>query len=264
MDGRSARRAIELVTMCAAVAQPVYAVLGANTAEPVARQVDGVAIVATLWSCWSCRPGCCGSSKRRSGAPPQGRRGAASWSLGLLAAVVAIQLAGDRPSAPAVAVLAPPARWGWRSPGPTDAGARSGCGCDTCRSVPWSSWLRSSSCRRCAASSSRSIEPVAASAADRPDVVVLVLDELLLARARDDGWGHRRRSGTWLRLLPRRPGTATPRRRPRTVLAVPSLLSGTYPTYELGPMAADYPNTVFTLLGGSHDLNVGVGHTAVP
>ncbi|MCB1248867.1 MAG: sulfatase-like hydrolase/transferase [Acidimicrobiales bacterium] len=49
-------RAIELVTMCAlAVAQPVYAVLGANTAELVARQVDGVAWSSDLAAAAGCQ-----------------------------------------------------------------------------------------------------------------------------------------------------------------------------------------------------------------
>jgi hypothetical protein len=42
----------------------------------------------------------------------------------------------------------------------------------------------------------------------------------------------------------------------QTTLAVPALLSGRRPLPDLLPIAADYPNSVFTLLGRSHSLHV--------
>jgi hypothetical protein len=42
----------------------------------------------------------------------------------------------------------------------------------------------------------------------------------------------------------------------QTTLAVPALLSGMRPDADQLPIAADYPNSVFTLLGGSHDMHV--------
>ena len=41
-----------------------------------------------------------------------------------------------------------------------------------------------------------------------------------------------------------------------TLIAVPAILSGIYPDRFRLPRATDYPNNLFTLLGGSHDLKV--------
>jgi hypothetical protein len=49
----------------------------------------------------------------------------------------------------------------------------------------------------------------------------------------------------------------------QTTLAVPALLSARLPQPDLLPIAADYPNTVFTLLGDSHALYVAETATEV-
>ncbi len=41
-----------------------------------------------------------------------------------------------------------------------------------------------------------------------------------------------------------------------TVQAVPSLLSGTLPTRGRAPLVTDWPNNLFTLLGGTYDMAV--------
>lgn len=254
-------RAIELVTMCAlAVAQPVYAVLGANTAELVARQVDGVAIVVFAVALLILPPGLLWLIEEAVGrVAPGALRVLHPGLLGLLAAVVAIQLVGDRPSAPAVAVLIAAVAvgvafaWAYRRWGPVRLWLRY---LSIGAVVFLVAFVALSPVRRLVVSPA--IEPVAASAAGRPDVVVLVLDELpMLELLTTDGDIDAERYPGFARLA----ATSTWYRNATTssawtVLAVPSLLSGTYPTYELGPMAADYPNSVFTLLGGSHDLNV--------
>jgi hypothetical protein len=92
---------------------------------------------------------------------------------------------------------------------------------------------------------------------DKPDVVMIVLDELptrsLLA---DDGTIDRDRhpnlaalgdDSTWYRHYTTQA--------PVTDAAVPSLLSGTRPTTD-EPVYTDHPDSLFTLLAPTHDLNV--------
>jgi hypothetical protein len=43
---------------------------------------------------------------------------------------------------------------------------------------------------------------------------------------------------------------------PATWHAVPAILTGRYPTAGTSPIAADHPESLFTLLGGAYDLNV--------
>lgn len=48
-----------------------------------------------------------------------------------------------------------------------------------------------------------------------------------------------------------------------TTVAVPALMTGTYPDPEELPTAADHPGSIFTLLGGRYDLDVTEAATAV-
>ncbi|HEU0024046.1 MAG TPA: sulfatase-like hydrolase/transferase, partial [Thermoleophilaceae bacterium] len=48
-----------------------------------------------------------------------------------------------------------------------------------------------------------------------------------------------------------------------TTVAVPALMSGTYPKEDELPTAADHPGSIFTLLGGSYSMNVTEAATAV-
>jgi hypothetical protein len=88
-------------------------------------------------------------------------------------------------------------------------------------------------------------------------VVVLVFDEfdsnmLMNARHRIDATRYPNlaalaRDGTWY------PNATTVNS--QTTLAVPALLSGRRPTPDMLPIAADYPNSLFTLLGDSHAMH---------
>jgi hypothetical protein len=89
-------------------------------------------------------------------------------------------------------------------------------------------------------------------------VVVVVFDELdanmlMNARQRIDRTRYPNLAalagdGTWY------PNATTVNS--QTTMAVPGLLSGRMPTPDLLPIAGDYPNSLFTLFGESHALNV--------
>jgi hypothetical protein len=49
----------------------------------------------------------------------------------------------------------------------------------------------------------------------------------------------------------------------QTMLAVPALMSGRRPTPDMLPVTADYPNSLPTLLAGSHELNVSETATQI-
>ncbi|MEA2419855.1 MAG: hypothetical protein QOE60_2061 [Thermoleophilaceae bacterium] len=96
------------------------------------------------------------------------------------------------------------------------------------------------------------------SAPSRTPVVLLVFDEFDSNMLMGDR-GHRidatrypnlaalGRVGTWY------PNATTVNS--QTTLAVPALLSGRRPTPGMLPISADYPNSIFTLLGASHQIH---------
>ena len=94
--------------------------------------------------------------------------------------------------------------------------------------------------------------------ASRVPVVMLVFDEFDGAMLMDaDGRVDRpatptsrrwRARGTWYRNAT----TVAD----RTLRAVPALLSGRRPPFDALPLPKDYPDTVFSLLGGSHSMHV--------
>ncbi|MCB1251281.1 MAG: sulfatase-like hydrolase/transferase, partial [Acidimicrobiales bacterium] len=254
-------RAIELTTLCGlAIAQPVFAVMGENTAELVALQADGAALVlfavglvtvppAVLWLLEE-------AVERVS---PSALRVAHPVLLGVLFALFAAQLFGDVPAVPAVVVLA----------GAVGAGAAFVAMYR--RWAPVRLWLRYLAVACVAflvaflvlSPVRRLILPppvtvVAAPPEDRPDVVVLILDELpTLDLLRPDGSIDAERFPAFARMV----STSTWYRNSTTsaawtVLAVPAIMTGRYPEDTLAPMTADHPDSLFTLLGGAYDLNV--------
>ncbi len=89
-------------------------------------------------------------------------------------------------------------------------------------------------------------------------VVVVVFDELPLgALLRDDGTidGARFPGFAALAAVSTWYPRATPVS-PWTNLAIPAILTGTFPDQDKAPVAGQYPRSLFTLLGGSHDLHV--------
>ena len=100
-------------------------------------------------------------------------------------------------------------------------------------------------------------EAAGADVRSKVPVVVLVFDEfdpnmLMTPRHRIDASRYPNmaavaRDGTWY------PNATTVNS--QTTLAVPALLSGIRPTPDMLPIAADYPNSLFTLLGDSHEIH---------
>ncbi len=100
---------------------------------------------------------------------------------------------------------------------------------------------------------------VRSAAADRPPIVLLVLDELpvpsllgadgRLDAERFPGFDAFAKESTWFRNM-----TTVAS---HTAVAVPAILTGQYPgAREVAPAAADYPDNVFRLLGNVYRLNV--------
>jgi Sulfatase len=101
--------------------------------------------------------------------------------------------------------------------------------------------------------------PIAASAGPRPPVVMLFLDELPLRSLLDSrGRIDRRLYPNFARFA----GDATWYRNatgiaPFTPDAVPAMLTGRYPARgDVPPTYTEYPGNLFTLLAGSHDVQV--------
>jgi len=101
-------------------------------------------------------------------------------------------------------------------------------------------------------------EPVAVEVKDPAPVVMVILDEFPVASlmtpdrridaSRYPAFAELAADSTWYENAT---GAAA-----YTPLAVPALLSGREPSHEDLPIAADYPHTLFTLLGGSYQLRV--------
>ncbi|CAN5537001.1 hypothetical protein BH20ACT19_BH20ACT19_03750 [soil metagenome] len=99
----------------------------------------------------------------------------------------------------------------------------------------------------------------------RTPVVMVVFDELpstslMDARMRVDagrypGFAALARDATWFR------GAHTIY--DSTTRAVPAIMDGTYPEQEELPTSAEHPNSIFTLLGNSHRMNVSEEATSV-
>ena len=256
-------RAIELFTMCGlAIAQPVFAVVGSNVAELVARRVGALEVIAFALAVLCIPPAVLYAVEA----------GVAAWRpavlrilhpavLGVLFGAFVLQLVGDAASgaswvllgvAALVAVLF--ARL-YRTMPPLRVWLRY---LAVACVVFLVSFLALSPVRRVAFAPS--IEPVdtAALPARPPDVVVVVLDELpALSLLRPDGTIDAERVPAFARLA----DTSTWYRNATavaswTVLAVPSIFTGRYPEPELGPMATDHPDSLFRLLGTTHDFDV--------
>ena len=109
------------------------------------------------------------------------------------------------------------------------------------------------------------VEAHAASVSSRAPVVVLVLDELPLTSLLDasrhvdrrdyPNFARLARDATWYR------NTTTVHA--DTPYAVPAIMDGRLPSKEKVPIAADHPETVFSLLGGNYALHVREEATAV-
>ncbi len=105
-----------------------------------------------------------------------------------------------------------------------------------------------------------SSDPAAAAgtSAQAAPVVVLVFDELPLGALLDEsgaidpvrfpGFARLASHSTW---YPEATSVA-----PWTHLATPAILSGVLPDPEAAPVAVEYPRSLFTMLGGTHELHV--------
>ncbi len=101
-------------------------------------------------------------------------------------------------------------------------------------------------------------DPVDVAVTDPAPVVMVIFDEFpvsslmthdrRLDASRYPAFAELARESTWYKNAT---GAAA-----YTPLAVPALLSGREPSHEDLPIAADYPHTLFTLLGGSYRLQV--------
>ncbi len=106
-----------------------------------------------------------------------------------------------------------------------------------------------------AATDVRSKTPVVLVVMDEFDPNMLMNAGQRVDRSRYPNFAALTRTATWYRNATTVATTTTD--------AVPALLSSTRPRPDALPVAADYPNNVFTLLAESHSLHVGEPTTAV-
>ncbi len=248
--------------MCGlAVAQPIFSVLGANTADLVSRRLSiGEVVVFALLVVTVPPAVLLGVEELVRLVRPRAVAVVHPTLLGLAMAAAVLQFVGDGDVRSPVVLLTAAAAAGVALGyfATTKAGVRLWLRYLAVAPVLFLvSFLVLSPVRRVVFAPR--LDVVAApEAADRPDVVVVLLDELpTLSLLRPDGSIDAERFPAFAELASMstwyRDTTTTST---WTTMAAPSIFTGRYPDPDTRPVAVDHPQSLYTLLGGAYDRNV--------